>query len=167
MRACAIGLILALAAGGAAAAATPWAPVAWLEGDWKAIGAGEPGQSSGDFTFHPEAGGQVLVRRSFAAYPAQDGRRAQRHDDFTVIYAEGGALRAVYWDSEGHEIHYAVSAPSPDQALFVSDDPAGPRYRLTYTRTAKGLDGRFEIAPPNARDQFKAYLTWSARKTAP
>jgi hypothetical protein len=79
-----------------------------------------------------------------------------------VIYAEGLLARAVYWDSEGQVIHYAVSAPAPGEAVLVSDDAAGPRFRLNYRATATGLEGRFEVAPPNARDAFKTYLTWTA-----
>lgn len=163
MRSQLVALLLALGLAPAAVAADPpWAGLTWLEGDWTAEGGGGPGQASGGFSFQPDAGGQVLVRRNFADYPAQGGRPAQRHEDLMVVYADSGALRAVYWDAEGHVIHYAASAPAPGEAVFVSDDAAGPRYRLSYRRTARGLDGRFEIAPPNARDQFKAYLAWSA-----
>jgi hypothetical protein len=81
-----------------------------------------------------------------------------------VIYREGPALRATYWDSEGQTIHYAVSAPQAGEVVFLSDDPAGPRFRLTYRKTADGLAGRFEIAPPPARDQFHEYLAWMATR---
>ncbi|HEY3950964.1 hypothetical protein [Phenylobacterium sp.] len=155
----AAGLVLA----GAAAAQNPpkpdWSQLAWLEGDWTAVG-GAPGK--GGFSFRPEAGGWLLVRRNFADYPAQGGKPAEHHEDLLVMSREGAADRATYWDSEGHVIHYAASAPAAGEALFVSDDPAGPRYRLSYRRTAGGLAGRFEIAPPNARDQFKTYLEWTA-----
>ena len=155
---------LAVGAGGAARAGEPgWKPLAWLLGDWVGEGGGAE-TGAGGFSFRPDAGGQVLVRRNFAAYPAQNGKPASRHDDLMVIEGQGGQLRATYWDSEGQTIHYAVSAPSPDEVVFVSDDPAGPRFRLSYRRTAGGLAGRFEIAPPPARDQFRNYLTWTARK---
>jgi hypothetical protein len=158
-----LGLALGLAAPGVAA--TPaWPDLGWLEGRWTADGGGGPGQASGGFSFLPEAGGQVLVRRNFADYPAQGGKPAERHDDLMVIYRDGPAARATYWDSEGQTIHYAVTAPAPGEAVFVSDDPAGPRFRLSYRRTAVGLDGRFEIAPPPGRDAFKTYLSWSATK---
>jgi len=165
MRTLLIALALGLGLGTAAWAAEPtWSGLSWLEGDWTAAGGGGPGQARGGFSFHPEAGGQVLVRRNFADYPAQGGKPAERHDDLMVIYHDGPALRATYWDSEGQTIHYAVATPAPGEAVFVSDDPAGPRFRLSYHRTASGLDGRFEIAPPPTRDAFKTYLSWSAAK---
>jgi hypothetical protein len=165
MRSLLVALLLVLGFAPAAVAAEPaWAGLKWLEGDWTAEGGGGPGQARGGFSFHPEAGGQVLVRRNFADYPAQGGKPAQRHDDLMVIYADGASAKATYWDSEGQTIRYAVSAPAPGEAVFVSEDSAGPRFRLSYHATAKGLEGRFEIAPPNAREAFKTYLTWTAVK---
>ncbi|MFL5296180.1 MAG: hypothetical protein ACJ798_07335 [Phenylobacterium sp.] len=154
--------VLALA-GGAQAAPASWSGIDWLAGRWIAAGGGAE-QGTGGFSFLPDAGGTVLVRRNVADYPAQNGRPASHHEDLMVIFHEGPALRATYWDSEGQTIHYAVSAPEPGAVLFVSDDPAGPRFRLTYRRTPKGLDGSFEIAPPPGRDQFRNYLTWKAER---
>jgi hypothetical protein len=161
------GLLLALAfglAGSAAAlaAAPAWTGLDWLIGDWTADG--DASQGAGGFTFAKEAGGQIIVRRNFADYPARDGKPAERHDDLMVIWQEGGSARATYWDSEGHQIHYAVSAPTTDEVDFVSDDPAGPRYRLRYRRTGPGLQGSFEVAPPNARETFRPYLAWTAHR---
>lgn len=161
--ACATTLVALASSGAASAAAPDWGPLAWLIGQWTAEGGGDV-QGSGGFSFLPEAGGMVLVRRNFADYPAQGGRPASKHEDLMVIFHDGPALRATYWDSEGQTIHYAVTAPSGAEAVFVSDDPAGPRFRLSYRKTAKGLDGKFEIAPPPGRDQFRNYLAWTARR---
>jgi hypothetical protein len=35
---------------------------------------------------------------------------------------------------------------------------------VTYRRTAAGLQGQFEIAPPNDHAHFKRNLTWSAHR---
>jgi hypothetical protein len=147
-----------------ASAATPdWSGLSWLFGRWVAVGGGAE-QGSGGFSFAPEAGGQVVVRRNRADYPAASGRAAAHHEDLMVIWRAAGGPRADYWDSEGHLIHYALSLPAPGEAVFVSDDPAGPRFRLSYRRTGAGLEGRFEIAPPEAREAFAPYLSWSARR---
>jgi len=146
-----------------AQAATPaWTGLDWLIGSWTATG--DPSQGTGGFTFAKEAGGQVIVRRNFADEPAQGGKPPERHDDLMVIYLDGGAARATYWDSEGHQIHYAVSTPATGQVDFVSDDPAGPRYRLRYLKSDAGLTGSFEVAPPNAREGFQPYLHWTAAR---
>jgi hypothetical protein len=84
-----------------------------------------------------------------------------------VIYPQGPALRADYYDSEGHVIRYAVQADSGG-AVFLSDAVAGlPRFRLTYALVADStLTGRFEIASPDKPEEFQPYLAWSARRTA-
>jgi hypothetical protein len=156
---------LLLSATSAAAAPPDWSGLNWLLGRWTGVGGGTE-QGQGGFSFLPEAGGSVIVRRNVADYTAQNGRPASRHEDLMVIYREGAAMKATYWDSEGQTIHYVASTPSPGEIVFLSEDPAGPRFRLSYRKTASGLVGRFEIAPPPARDQFKDYLTWTATPAA-
>ena len=61
-----------------AQAPDPFGPVRFLAGDWVGEGSGDPGKGSGEFSFRFELDGKALVRRSFAAYPAQGGRPASR-----------------------------------------------------------------------------------------
>ena len=163
MRSTAIGLALALGFGAGQAAAADLGALDWLKGDWVGVGAG-PDHGTGGFVFEGAAGGQVLMRRNFADYPAQDGKPAQHHRDLMVVYREGGALRATYWDNEGQTLHYAVTTADPAKVVMITDDPAGPRFRLTYRKTPDGLEGSFEIAPPPSRNVFAPYLSWTARK---
>jgi len=165
----AIVLLLAVAGPGQAALSPQLAPLAFLVGEW-VTPAGEAGGSAGTATFAAGLQGRVLVRTSYAEYPATSSRPASRHDDLLIVYAaENGALRADYYDNEGHVIRYAVQAPSPGQALFVSDaSPGNPRYRLQYVLAPGGvLHGRFEIAPPGKPEAFSPYLVWESRRTAP
>jgi hypothetical protein len=156
-----MGAALALTlAGPGRAAPADWRGFDWLVGNWTADA--DATGAKGGFSFSRDAGGQVLIRRNFADYPAREGRPAERHDDVMVIYRDGPAARAIYWDSEGHVIHYAVSAPAADHVLLESDDPAGPRFRLSYHRTTAGLSGAFEIAPD--RQRFNPYLSWTAHR---
>lgn len=162
----ALGALLTLAlCSPCLAASADWTGLDWLVGRWTGEGGGAA-TGSGDFTFEREAGGQALVRRNVAFYPPTDGKPAQRHDDLMVIWPDGAAVRATYWDSEGHVIHYAVTVSAAGDAVFVSDDAAGPRFRLSYHRTDRGLAGLFEIAPPNARERFAPYLQWTARRAS-
>lgn len=154
----AIGLATPAVAGDAG-----WASLNWLSGSWVGAGGGAQ-QGAGGFSFAPEAGGKVLVRRNIADYPAQGGRPAQHHEDLMVIYPRGEQIRADYWDSEGQTIHYEVTFPKPGEVVFLSDAAPGPRFRLTYRQRAGGLDGQFEIAPPDKPAQFQNYLTWTARR---
>jgi hypothetical protein len=160
-------LLSACAAGPGRAGDDPWADFRFLIGAW--VSDGKPGDGSGSFTLAPDLGGKVLVRRHTADLPAANGRPAGRHEDLMVVYPGPGGkpVRASYFDSEGHVIQYAVS-PLPDKKglVFVSAaDPAGPRFRLTYTRgEGDTVAVKFEIAPPGKADGFKTYLEGTVRR---
>jgi hypothetical protein len=133
--------------------ADPFAELAPLLGSWEA----RSGDAKGGFTLERALGGKVLVRKNHAEYPD----RKQVHDDLMVIYAEGAATRADYYDSEGHVIRYAVTAtPAQKRVVFLSDaQPGAPRFRLTYDYGGKDvLALAFDIAPPNAPDAWKSYI---------
>ncbi len=144
-------------------------PLHFLLGEWIGEGEGAPGEGSGGFTFAPDLQGKVLVRTNYAEYPATAERPAFRHDDLMIVYADpqGTGSRAMYFDSEGHVIAYAVEeSREPLKVLFVSDAISGtPRYRLTYTATGPdSLDLTFEVAPPGEPEAFATYITARARR---
>jgi hypothetical protein len=160
-RACLLTLMTA-----ACFAATPdWGPAQFLVGNWTGEGSGQPGAGAGAFSFIPDLDGKVLVRRSFAEYPASGGKPASRHEDLMVVYhgETASQLRAIYFDSEGHVIHYSGTA-SAAGVVFVSEGKPGEvRYRLTYTATGKDtLRLQFEIAAPGK--DFARYLEAAARR---
>jgi hypothetical protein len=147
-----------------------WGPVQYLMGDWIGEGGGAPGQGSGSFSFKPDLQGKILVRKNRAEYPATKDREAVVHDDLMVVYRDTpeGALRAMYFDSEGHTIRYEVQAPSDGgEVVFLSGaEPSTPRYRLTYTRVDRDrLQIKFEIAPPGKPEQFTTYIEAGARRS--
>ena len=129
---------------------TRLAPFEFMIGKWKGAGAGDPGAGQGAFTFLPELNGQVLVRRSFNQLAS-----GPRHEDLMIVYLDGQAPRAIYFDTEGHTIKYSVTFPAKDTAVFESGD--GPGYRLTYALDGKNLNGKFEVGG-------KTYLTWTTVK---
>ena len=142
-----------------------WGPAQFLVGNWAGEGGGQPGQGTGAFSFSPELQGKILVRKSFAEYPAANGRPASRHDDLLVVYRDEAThgLRATYFDSEGHVIRYAVR-PAEGTVVFVSDGaPSGPRFRMSYTSTGKDtLKFKFEIAAPGK--DFAPYIEAAAHR---
>jgi hypothetical protein len=167
-----LGLALALQVGLPAAALSasaplPLEPLTFLLGTWGASGGGKPGEATGSATFETNLQGRIIIRTSYAAYPASDSTPASRHDDLMVIYtAEATGMRADYYDNEGHVIHYLVRVVAPGEAIFVSEVvPGAPRYRLTYKlRTDGVLAGTFEVAPPGRPDAFAQYLVWESLK---
>lgn len=145
-------------------------PLTFLLGEWEASGGGQPGQGAGTAAFALGLQERVIIRTSYAVYPASKTAPASRHDDLMVIYAgEGGRIRADYYDNEGHVIHYTVTVAVPGEASFVSDTTSGaPRFRLSYKLGPDGLlKGEFAIAAPGKPDAFARYLVWESRKAAP
>jgi len=140
-------------------------PLAFLIGEWDSSGGGQPGSGAGTAVFSRSLQDRVIVRTSFAEYPASGGMPPTRHDDFMIIYATPAGVRADYYDSEGHVIRYGVTSPAAGRAVFLSALGIGePTYRLTYTLTPNGImEGEFEIADPGTT-AFKPYLTWQSRR---
>jgi hypothetical protein len=138
-------------------------------GFWVGEGSGDPGKGSGRFSFALDLDEKILVRRHHAEFPAAGGRPAASHDDLLITYRSepDKATKAIYFDNEGHVIHYTASFSSDGRNLtFLSDaTTAGPRFRLSYTA---GQDGelliKFEIAPPGNPDAFKTYVEGKARR---
>jgi len=146
-----------------------WGPLESLLGEWVGEGGGQPGQGEGGFSFQPDLQKHILVRKNYAVYPAANGRPAFRHDDLMIVYREleSAAPKAIYFDSEGHVIHYSVSVSSDQKTFeFVSEMlPASPRYRFTYTKTGNDtLAIKFEIAPPGKPDAFATYIEAKAKR---
>ncbi|WP_223643593.1 hypothetical protein [Corallococcus sp. EGB] len=135
-------------------------PFAFLLGTWDAAGGGTPGASAGTFTFQPDVQGHVLLRRNESSTPGG------RHEDLMVLFSGApGAVRASYFDNEGHVLQYSARAEgSPASAEFVTDGaPGTPRFRLSYRLNAGGtLNVKFEIAPPGS--DFRTYLEGTARR---
>jgi hypothetical protein len=147
----------------------PWTPLSFLLGDWTGEGTGQPGQATGGFSFLPDLEKNVLVRKNRADYPATKDRPPFSHTDLMIVYREPGAvkLRAIYFDSEGHVIHYTVDPSADGNAVqFLSDaSTSNPRYRLTYIKTGAGTVGiQFEIAVPAKPDSFTTYIQATARR---
>jgi len=160
------GLMLTLCFGVRAFAQDPWRPFEFLIGDWVGEGGGGPGQGGGGFSLYFDLNKTVLVRKNFAEYPAQNDKPASRHDDLTVIYLDESSKkpRAIYFDSEGHTIRYAVTVIA-NALVFESEagEPLLPHYRLTYTPSGDHVKGKFEIRSPGEAD-YRTYIDFTVRR---
>lgn len=134
-------------------------PFDFLLGSWSGTGSGDPGQGTGSFVFAQELDRRIITRRAHSEYPATPGRPAVVHDDLLIVYADGS--KAIYFDNEGHVIHYhVVATSSPASVTFLSTDPRpSPLFKLTYVQASEGvLDIRFEISNTGSEADLKTYL---------
>lgn len=148
-----------------------WDAWKFLIGQWTGEGSGQPGQGSGDFTFHLDLDGKILVRESHSDYPATKDHPATSHRDLMVVYPGGNGKpdRAIYFDNEGHVIDYTVEFTSDGSAVFLSVPQASaPRFRLTYIRLENDrVRIRFEMAPLGHPEGFSTYVEGVCRRTKP
>jgi len=145
--------------------ATDWKPLAFLIGSWQAKPTGNNVQGSGTYSFQPEMRGHFLVRHSETESCKGPADYDCQHQDILYVYQEPGPIyKAIYFDNEGHVIHYTVTTPVPLSAVFLSDESTNaPQFRLSYQLTGATMNGKFEIKPPG-QAQFQTYLEWSGAK---
>jgi hypothetical protein len=145
----------------------PFKALNFLEQNWEANTNGYGGvKSVGNYTFRPELGGHILARRatSDVACKGPDSFDCE-HGDMLYIYqdAPGQPLKAIYFDNEGHVIHYNVSVPASTKVEFLSEASQGPQFRLTYELIGPLMTGKFQSRMPG-QTEWKSYLEWSGPK---
>jgi len=145
----------------------------YLIGDWTDKSrTGEPGTAtaSGE-SWRVDLGGQVLIRMGWCEFPATPKRGAYRHEDLLILYPDGeDVIRGIFWDNEGHTIHYPNVTLQPDgKGVLLSSDRAvpGPRQQLMYSFEGPDrLTATFSLLLPGAPD-FAPYLTWTSVRSKP
>jgi hypothetical protein len=141
----------------------PWSALGFLEGTWAAH---TQGGSAGTYTFEQKLKHHVLARHSTAAACKGPEVYDCEHSDILYVYqnAAGQPLRAIYFDNEGHVIHYAVSTPNSTTAIFISEpSSSGPQFRLVYELIGALMSGKFQMRMPG-QVEWKSYLEWSGAK---
>lgn len=143
--------------GSAIAAPDPLTPLDFLIGHWTAPPPSDKDAPNrgGTSEIGRDLGGTVLVRRDRTLL-----KGGGAIEMLMVIYPDRSGLRADFFDSEHHVIHYAQSDLQPGKSVqFTSESPPeAPAFRLTYeSRQGSGLEVRFEIAPPGPQRNFKTY----------
>jgi hypothetical protein len=164
-----LGLTLAQYDRALSAPTDPWKSLSFLEGTWDAhTQAGSANaQSSGTYTFKPELKHHVLVRSSSASAACTGPKSFDcEHSDVLYVYqeAQDQALKAIYFDNEGHVFHYDVSTPDSGTAMFISDrSQPGPQFRLVYELKDNVMSGKFQMRMPG-QAEWKSYLEWAGAK---
>ena len=123
--------------------------------------------TNGTYTFRLELDNHVLARHAVSDSTARKSATFDyKHGDLFYVYQDmpGQPLKAIYFDNEGHVLHYAVTTPAPASVLFLSNSPPGvPQFRLIYERKGDTMAGKFQILPPGQKD-WMSYLEWSGSK---
>ncbi len=140
-----------------------WDHWKFLLGEWVGEGGGNvAGQGTGESKFYFDLDDNILIRESYADFPASKDRPAYKHRDRMIIYQQASATRAIYFDNEGHVINYEIKFSDDFNTItFLSElIPGAPRFRLIYTKQKDDrIELDFEIAPPNKPDSFSQYLS--------
>lgn len=144
-----------------------WSSFQFIIGEWFGEGSGKAGEATGLSIFTFDLQNTVLVRKSYADYPAANNRPAFQHDDLMIIYQENKSIKAIYFDNEGHVINYSVSLSKDLNTItFVSDiNSAALRFRLMYTKSGENtMKISFEFAQPGKPEEFSKYLDGAVKK---
>lgn len=146
--------------------ADPLKALSFLEGTWQAKtqGGSAGAETSGTYVFQRELKSHVLARHSQSSASCKGPAAFDcEHNDLFYVYVdpERPGLKAIYFDNEGHVIHYDVSVPDSATAIFQSDGPGhGPQFRLIYELRNAVMSGKFQMRVPGQKD-WKSYLEWS------
>ena len=135
-----------------------WGQLQFLIGSWSSPVSGQPGQGvSGSTTFSYDLEKNIIVRKSRAEFAPEPGEtKGLVHEDLLVIYQQPAEsqFRAIYFDNEGHIIHYALTFPDKQPGVVFESEasPNSPRARLVYQTTEAGdLVTEFFVAAPGGQ----------------
>ena len=150
----------------AVATPDPWKPFRFLIGSWSAKTIAGKAQASGTYSFQLDLRDHILARHTSNGNCKGPADYDCQHSDLLYIYTEvpNQSPKAIYFDNEGHVIHYNVSTPAENTAVFLSDQAGpGPQFRLSYEYKDGIMTGKFQIKPPGQSD-FRPYLEWSGNR---
>jgi len=142
-----------------------WIKFDWLMGEWVGEGTGQPGQGVGTFTFNFDLDKRILVRKSHSQYPKAENKSEIIHDDLMVVYPDfsGDDSKAIYFDNEGHTIHYSVACSDKSIVFTSGKVPNVPVFRLTYTLLDNNMiNTKFEMSRDG--DKFITYVEGKSKK---
>ena len=145
-----------------------WQALKFLEGTWEAKTqqAASKISASGSYTFREDLDGHILARHTNTNKCKGPVDYDCDHSDLLYVYEDnaGQRLKAIYFDNEGHVIHYSVSSPAPSSAVFLSDPTSsGPQFRLMYQLKGVVMEGKFQMRMPG-KAEWTSYLDWNGAK---
>jgi hypothetical protein len=160
--------LLAQTASNSVPTTAAWKPLEFLIGTWEARtqGGSAGAAGSGTYSFKTDLRDHVLARHSSTTGCKGPTDYNCEHGDLLYVYPDAIAksYKAIYFDNEGHVIHYEVSTPTPTTATFLSNpSQPGPQFRLSYELKGSTMYGKLQMRMP-AQTEFKSYLEWSGER---
>ena len=158
-------LSLIIGVGAFAQSTAAWKSLGFLEGTWDAKTTGGPAVA-GSYVFRKELGGHIMARHSKTGSCKGPADFDCEHGDLLYIFEEapGAQLKAIYFDNEGHVLHYSVASSTPNSVTFLTDPAVpGPQFRLVYELKGAVMTGKFQMHMPG-QEEWKSYLEWSGAK---
>jgi hypothetical protein len=143
-----------------------WEKWNFLIGTWIGEGSGQPGQGSGSFSFAFDLDRKILVRKSRTEFPASGEKPAFSHKDLMFVYPESGGnpSKAIYFDNEGHIIHYSVVYSGELIVLTSEKNGNMPVFRLTYNAlNPETINTKFEMSQDG--EKFSTYIEGKSKKS--
>jgi hypothetical protein len=147
--------------------ANPFQALAFLEGTWDAkVQNNATVKESGRYSFGRELDGHVFARHGTTDPNCKAPANFDcAHSDLLYVFSDGpdSSLKAIYFDNEGHVIHYAVTMPTPNSVVFLSAPGQGPQFRLSYELASGVMTGKFQMLMPG-QSEWRTYLEWSGSR---
>jgi hypothetical protein len=158
-----VAMLLIAAAARAEEKKDPWAPLRFIEGDWRGTGEGQPGKSKVEQRYGFVLGGHFIETRSTAVYaPQEKNPKGERHEEMGFISFDKARGKFVWrqFHKEGFVNQYTAELPDEKTVVFTSEAieniPAGWRARETFTVVSpREIVQRFELAAPGK--EFEVY----------
>ncbi|NVO20233.1 MAG: hypothetical protein HXX13_11060 [Bacteroidetes bacterium] len=147
--------------------ANRWEKWEYLVGEWKGEGTGKPGEGIGTFSINKDLSDKILVKKGHTEFPPIGLEAGYNHDDLMIVSLDfnGNPNQSIYFDNEGHTIHYAI-VYTENEIVFTSEAiPNLPRFQLKYQKLGeKKVNIIFAIASPQSPEEFKTYIEGKSNK---
>ncbi len=142
-----------------------WQPFAFMIGEWKGQGGGEPGMGNYERSYRFIYNKNFIEARNKSVYPpSKENPKGEVHEDLGYISYDKARKTYVLrqFHIEGFFNQYRLESMAPDGSKFVfvseaiENIGAGWRARETYEKTsADEFTETFDLAPPG--QDFSVY----------
>jgi hypothetical protein len=127
-------------AGSPEPAATPWAPIQFLIGEWEGASEGQPGSGTVRRSYRMVLGDKFLYERNASTYPPQPrNQKGEVHEHWSLFSHDRARRTLVFrqFHQEGFVNQYVLQAGSPAGTVVfeteaIENIPAGWKARETY-----------------------------------